>query len=163
MGILKELSSNQNKFSDKLEKLSSRVDSIYDYDYEKLSSRVDSIYDYDQYVDNQSEGSRITEQFDQDKDFENYAYDAAQDDCADPPLLEDDCNESSRKKQKTDGSIFKNISEKFNPKEVTDHCFITTCKDKGQRMFWCKECSKQFWERTVQHFLKRQIGSKIFV
>ena len=114
LGILKELSSNQNKFSDKLE---------------KLSSRVDSIYDYDQYVDNQSEGSHITEQFDQDQDFENYPYDAAQDDCADPPLLEDDCNESSPKQQKTDGSIFKNISEKFNPKEVTDHDIDLDLKD----------------------------------
>ena len=86
-------------------------------------------YDYDQYVDNQSEGSHITEQFDQDQDFENYPYDAAQDDCADPPLLEDDCNESSPKQQKTDGSIFKNISEKFNPKEVTDHDIDLDLKD----------------------------------
>ena len=61
-----------------------------------------------------------TEHYDQDD--ENYAYgdDIIQEDTADPQFLEH-IEESPPKKQKTDSSIFKNISEKFNPKEATDH------------------------------------------
>ena len=118
LGIHKELSSNHTKFSDKLEMLSSRVDSIYNGSNE---------CDYD---DNQSENSYMsTEHYDQ--DYENYAYggDIIQEDTADPQFLEEDSEESPPKKQKTDSSIFKNISEKFNPKEVTDHDIDSDHKD----------------------------------
>ena len=36
---------------------------------------------------------------------------------------------TDHKKQKTDSSIFKNVSEKFNPKEVTDHDIHSDLKD----------------------------------
>ena len=110
LGILKELSSNHTIFSDKLEKLSSRVDSIYNG-----SNECD-------YGDNQSENSYMSNEH-YDQDYENYAYggDIIKEDTADPQFLEEDSEESPPKKQKTDSSIFKNISEKFNPKEVTDH------------------------------------------
>ena len=57
------------------------------------------------------------------------AWDIIQEDTADPQFLEEDSEESSPKKQKTDSSIFKNISEKFNPKEVTDHEIDSDLKD----------------------------------
>ena len=118
LGILKELSSNHTIFSDKLEKLSSRVDSIYNG-----SNECD-------YGDNQSENSYMSNEH-YDQDYENYAYggDIIQEDTADPQFLEEDSEESPPKKQKTDGSIFKNISEKFNPKEVTDHDIDSDLKD----------------------------------
>ena len=77
LGILKELSSIHTKFSDKLEKLSSRVDSIYNG-----SNECD-------YGDNQSENSYMsTEHYDQ--DYENYTYggDIIQEDTADPLQLD---------------------------------------------------------------------------
>ena len=82
LGILKEHSSNHTQFSDKLEKLSSRVDSIYN-----SSNECD-------YVDNQSENSYMsTEHYDQ--DYENYAYggDIIQEDNADPHFVEEDSEE----------------------------------------------------------------------
>lgn len=96
VNILKELHSNQNKVNDKLEKLSSRVDSLYDsYSYENENEN----YEYDQYDEN----------VDPDQSFER----------SEAPLSV--CSEPPTKKQKTsEDSVFKNISEKFNPKETVD-------------------------------------------
>ena len=89
LGILKELSSNHTKFSDKLEKLSSRVDSIYNG-----SNECD-------YGDNHIENSYMSNEH-YDQDYENYAYggDIIQEDTADPQFLEEDSEESPPKKQK---------------------------------------------------------------
>ena len=87
LGVLKELSSNQSKINDKIEKLLSRVDSLYEtpvYEYEE------SDFEY-------------TDARDDEGSFETFHF-----------------KNLHAKKQKMDESIFKNISEKFNPKEVMD-------------------------------------------
>ena len=100
LGVLKELSSNQNKINDKLEKLSSRVDSLYEYGQEN------------EYEDEEA-----------DRSWNAFVYgDSDQEESTDPPMQEDPCDvECPPKRQKTDASVFKNISDKFNPKEVTDN------------------------------------------
>ena len=93
-GILKELHENQNKMSDRLEKLSSRVDTIYNYPNEEY--QYEGSYDYE------------TEQY-EDIDLENI----------DPSGNESfesasEVSEPPKKMQKLDkNSIFKNISEKL--------------------------------------------------
>lgn len=99
-GILKELNDNQHKISDKLESLSSRVDTLYEYPYEY-------------------------EQGEQSEQYEAHVYENADLENLDPELslevssVVSEISEPPNKKQKTD-SIFKNISEKFNPKEQVD-------------------------------------------
>ena len=107
VSILKELNSKHNKVTDQLEKLSSRVDNIY----ESYSQENDfQTYDYDQYYDYENYESCETENVapvDPDEQFD----DASVSICSEPPI----------KKQKTaKDSVFKNISEKFNPKESVD-------------------------------------------
>ena len=107
-GILKELHNNQNKFSDRLEKLSSRVDSLYDYSY-------DVSYDA-QYEETSDENYHVQHE----DAYEN----------VDPVCSEHDqsvdgesvVSEPPNKKQKLEaGSVFKNINDKFNPKETVDN------------------------------------------
>ena len=50
-GILKELHENQNKMSDRLEKLSSRVDTIYNYPNEEYQYEGSYDYETEQYED----------------------------------------------------------------------------------------------------------------
>ncbi|MEW8548333.1 MAG: hypothetical protein AB2693_32925 [Candidatus Thiodiazotropha sp.] len=101
-GILKELHDNQTKISNKLDNLSTRVDNIYDYSNEEYEGSLDT-YDAEQYENVCVDG-----------DFENVdpneTYEGASV-VSEPPT----------KIQKLDkSSIFKNISDKFNPKEVVD-------------------------------------------
>lgn len=94
LGVLKELNANQNKINEKIEKLSSRVDSFYD----------NQDYDYNDecYYDSSAYGVANSPTDTLDESYEMFL--------SEPPS----------KKQKTDDSIFKNISEKFNPKETVD-------------------------------------------
>ena len=93
VNILKDLHSNQNKVNDKLEKLSSQVDSLYDsYSYENDN-------DYEQYDEN----------VDPDQSFERS--DGPQSGCSEPP---------NKKQKTTEDSVFRKISKKFNPKESVD-------------------------------------------
>ena len=96
LGVLKELSNNQNKINDKTEKLSSRVDSLYEYDY------------YENYYDDNAEECVAAIPTPHDSVAESFG---SQSPLSEPPT----------KKQKADDSIFKNISEKFNPKETVDN------------------------------------------
>lgn len=104
VSILQELNSKHNKVTDQLEKLSSRVDNIY----ESYSQENDyETYDYDQYDYYESCETENEAPVDPDQQLD----DASISICSEPP----------HKKQKTaENSVFKNISEKFNPKESVD-------------------------------------------
>ena len=105
-GILKELYNNQNKISDRLEKLSSRVDSIYEYAYDEYDNEQYEVIDGNQneHYDDAYENV-VPESSDHDQSVETASV------ASEPPL----------KKQKLErASVFKNIHDKFNPKETVD-------------------------------------------
>ena len=105
-GILKELNDNQHKISDRLESLSSRVDSLYEYpayDYE-----AEQYAPFEQFENAEAE----IENIDPDQSLEASSVVGAASvvsENSEPPI----------KKQKTD-SIFKNINVKFQMKEPVD-------------------------------------------
>ena len=103
-GILKELHNNQNKISNRLEKLSSRVDSIYEYTSDEYDEQYVIDGNQNEYYDDAYENV-VPESSDHDQSVETASV------ASEPPL----------KKQKSEkASVFKNIHDKFNPKEIVD-------------------------------------------
>lgn len=107
VSILRELNSKHNTVSDQLEKLTSHVDNIcesYSQENDFEACEYDQYYDYENYKSSETENVAPV---DPDQQFD----DASVSICSEPPI----------KKQKTaEDSVFKNISEKFNPKESVD-------------------------------------------
>ena len=106
VGILKELHQNQTKVNERLETLSSRVDAIYNdsYSYDELAPYDENEFDYEQYPE-------------YDDAYENRDLDQSSEAVSSVSVVSEPPSKIQKLEQ---DSVFKNISEKFNPKEMVD-------------------------------------------